>query len=75
MPSFHTYLILKLKANFFNNLASEQAASVPTISDHIEQFYAFLFTDNSMENCENAPLCTSTLGNKPEIVKIQSVLL
>ena len=34
---------------------------VPTISHLVEQFYAFLFTNNSMESSENAP---STLANK-----------
>ena len=72
MPLYYSYLTLKLKADFSNNLANKQSsAKLPSL---VEQFYAFLFTNNSLENSENEPLCTSTLTCK-HIAKIQSVLL
>ena len=53
MPLYYSYLTLKLKADFSNNMANKQSSAlVPTISHLVEQFYAFLFTNNSMESSE-----------------------
>ena len=61
--TFVSHLPHSFKADFFS-LTWQSSIKLLRSWPH-KQFYAFLFTDNSMESNENAPLWTSTLGNKP----------